>query len=161
MIRARLIIVTAVVGMSLNGCGFLPEATFTLSPTSRLPSWFELPPGYSRADVTVSMSYFVLSNGRTARLKMSTIRGETIAKVTGTLRSLNPSVLPGSHDGYPSYEVISVNGIVEVVEHRAMEPIFYVTDDIDVRKNLGLTASNNRFERSRVMVTSMNQGGGR
>ncbi len=59
MIRTRLIIITAVVGMALNGCGFFPEATFTLSPASRLPSWFKLPSGYSRADVTVSMSYFV------------------------------------------------------------------------------------------------------
>ncbi len=134
MIRTRLIIITAVVGMALNGCGFFPEATFTLSPASRLPSWFKLPPGYSRADVTVSMSYFVLSNGSIARFKMSTTRGETISRVTGTLRGLKPSVLPGSHDGYPSYEVISVNGMVEVVEHRAMEPIFYVTDDMTCAK---------------------------
>jgi len=89
---------------------------------------------------------------------MSTTRGETISRVTGTLRGLKPSVLPGSHDGYPSYEVISVNGMVEVVEHRAMGPIFHVTDDINVRKGLGLTTSNNRFERSRG-ASSVSQGG--
>ena len=157
MISARLIIVTAVAGMVLNGCGLFPEATFALSPASRLPSWFRLPPGHSRADVTVSMSYFTLPNGRIAQLKMSTTRGETISKVTGTLRGLKPSVLPGSHNGYPSYEVIGVNGMVEVIEHRAMEPIFYVTDDIDVRKALGVTTSNNRFERSRG-ASSLGQG---
>src|SRR6266446_8009315 len=111
MIRTRLIIITAVVGMALNGCGFFPEATFTLSPASRLPSWFKLPPGYSRADVTVSMSYFVLSNGSIARFKMSTTRGETISRVTGTLRGLKPSVLPGSDDGHPRYAFPSRHGI--------------------------------------------------
>jgi hypothetical protein len=161
MLRARLVMVTAVVGMALNGCGFFPEATFALSPASRLPSWFKLPPGNSRADITVSMSYYVQSNGRVARLEMSTLRGQTISSVTGTLRGLKPSVLPGSHDGYPSYEVISVNGVVEVVEHRALEPLFYVSDDFNVRKGLGLTTSNNRFERSRVMVASISQGVGR
>jgi hypothetical protein len=160
VISARLIIVTAIAGMVLNGCGLFPEATFTLSPTSRLPSWFKLPPGYSRADVTVTMSYFVLPNGPIARLKMSSTRGETISSLTGTLRGLKPTVLPGAHNGYPGYEVISVNGMVEVVEHRAMEPIFYVTDDIDVRKALGVTTSNNRFERSRV-ASSVSEGGSR
>jgi hypothetical protein len=159
MIRARQIIITAVAGMALSGCGFFPEATFTLSPASRLPSWFRLPPGHLRADVTVSMSYFALPNGPIARQKMSTTRGEFISRVTGTLRDLKPSVLPGAHNGYPSYEVISVNGIIEVVEHRAIEPIFYVTDDIDVRKALGLTTSNNRLERSQG-ASSLSQGGG-
>lgn len=30
---------------------------------------------------------------------------------------------------YPHYVIVSANGIVEVIEHRKMEPVFYVTDD--------------------------------
>ena len=38
------------------GC---PEANFDLAPDSRLPKWFKLPPGLSRADVTVTMDYYI------------------------------------------------------------------------------------------------------
>jgi len=40
--------------------------------------------------------------------------------------------------GYPSYEVITLNGITDIIEHRRMEPIFYVTDDPAVWKELGV-----------------------
>jgi hypothetical protein len=44
----------------------------------------------------------------------------------------NPS--RGFLSDYPSYEAITVNGITEIIEHRKMEPIFYVTNDIAVWK---------------------------
>ena len=31
--------------------------------------------------------------------------------------------------GYPVYEIIAVGGKTEIIEHRKMEPVFYVTDD--------------------------------
>jgi hypothetical protein len=36
-----------------------------------------------------------------------------------------------------SYEVVTVNGITEIIEHRKMEPLFYVTDDAAVWEELG------------------------
>ena len=42
--------------------------------------------------------------------------------------------------GYPSYEVITVNGVIEIIEHRKLEPIFYITDDLAVLKELGVGA---------------------
>ena len=39
---------------------------------------------------------------------------------------------------YPAYEIITCKGITEVIEHRAMEPIFFVTDDPGVLRRLGL-----------------------
>lgn len=39
---------------------------------------------------------------------------------------------------YPIYEVLTANGVTEVVEHRRMEPVFYITDDPDVRRKLGV-----------------------
>lgn len=38
--------------------------------------------------------------------------------------------------GYPLYEVITINGITEIIEHKKMEPIFYITDDPVVWKEL-------------------------
>ncbi len=43
-----------------------------------------------------------------------------------------------NEDGYPAYEVITVNGVTDIVEFRHMEPIFYMTDDPRVWKELGI-----------------------
>jgi hypothetical protein len=45
---------------------------------------------------------------------------------------------PGFPPGYPSYEIITVNGITDIIEHRKPEAIFYVTDDPTVWKELGV-----------------------
>jgi hypothetical protein len=34
------------------------------------------------------------------------------------------------------YEAITVDGVTEIIEHRKMEPIFFVTDDPAVRKQI-------------------------
>jgi hypothetical protein len=45
----------------------------------------------------------------------------------------------GFPSGYPAYEVITVNGMTDIIEHRKMEPMFYMTDDPAVWKELGVT----------------------
>jgi hypothetical protein len=56
----------------------------------------------------------------------------------GKMRCRAPFELKNSPQGFPSgyrsYEAITVNGITEIIEHRKMEPIFYVTDDTAVWK---------------------------
>lgn len=119
--------------LSLLGCEYFPEASFELAPESRLPKWFTLPPGLSRSDVTVKMDYYVKSSGRTATFVLLDAKRQGLAEAKGTLRGLEPFKLkdgrPGSPPGYPSYEIVTVNGMTEIVEHRQMEPIFYITDD--------------------------------
>ena len=44
---------------------------------------------------------------------------------------------------YPLYEIETANGISEVIEHKRMEPVFYVSDDTEVRRRLGLAARPN------------------
>jgi len=39
---------------------------------------------------------------------------------------------------YPGYEVVIANGITDVMEHRRQEPIFYITDDPEIRRVLGV-----------------------
>ena len=98
-----------------------------------MPKWFTLPPGLSRSDVTVKMHYYVKSSGRTATFELQDRKKQTLAEVKGTLRGLEPLKLkegrPGSPPGYPSYEIVTVNGMTETVAHRQMEPVFYITDD--------------------------------
>ncbi len=50
-------------------------------------------------------------------------------------RPVDNSDLGGPHtgdrigDGYPAYEVLSFNGVKEVLEFKKPEPLFYVVDD--------------------------------
>lgn len=125
------------------GCWWPPESTFELASESRLPKWITLPQGLTRDDVSLSMSYYVKPWGSSATFTLRDRKGKILTtKIDGKVRGLGPNQLkhsaPGSPPGYPSYEVITVRGITEVIEHRRMEPTFYVTDDPAVRKELGV-----------------------
>jgi len=121
----------------LTGCGLFPESLFSLANESRLPKWFTLLPNQTRANVTVTMDYYIDSSGRTATFTLQDSSGSVISKVTGKQKGLEPlqrsANQPGYPKGYPSYEIITVGGITEIIEHRKMEPIFYVADDPEVK----------------------------
>jgi hypothetical protein len=84
------------------------------------------------------MSYYVMPWGRSAQFILRDKNERIIKKETGRMRCKEPFQLKnppqGFPSGYPSYEAITVNGITEIIEHRKMEPIFYVTDDTAVWK---------------------------
>jgi len=87
------------------------------------------------------MDYYIGSNGRTATFILRNVRtGSKIAKVDGTLKGSQPLYLEDAkgRDIYPSYEIITVGRTTEVIEHRKMEPVFYVTDDPTVLSKLGV-----------------------
>jgi hypothetical protein len=137
-----LFFVALTIAGSAVGCAWFPESTFELASESRLPKWITLPPGLTRADVSVTMSYYVMPWGRSSTFILQNKKGQTLKKVDGKEKGLEPLQLehppPGFPPGYPAYEVITVNGITEIIEHRKMEPIFYITDDPAVWKELGV-----------------------
>lgn len=126
----------------VRGCA---ESQFELAPESRLPRWFVLPAGSQRADVNVTLSYYgpLVGSNRTATITLRTRQGQRLQEVVATLRGREPLTLePHSDTGpipYPSYEVLTASGVTDVVEHRRMEPVFYITDDPEVRRKLGVT----------------------
>jgi hypothetical protein len=88
------------------------------------------------------MNYYVGFSGRTATATLLGPQGQVFQKVSGTLQGVQPLRLkvqpPGFPPGYPAYEIVTVKGITEVVEHRAMEPTFHITDDPNVLAELGV-----------------------
>ena len=42
----------------------------------------------------------------------------------------------GFHKGYPAYEAVTVNGVTDIIEYRKMEPVFYMTDNPAVWREL-------------------------
>lgn len=133
--------------LAVAACGIFPESKFLLSDASRLPKWFALDAGMPRSQVTVEMSYYISLLGGTATFVMKRRDGSVISKAKGKVRGDRPIYLgPPTTDRlrhYPSYEVVTVNGISEAIEHRAMEPIFYIADDPVILKQLGIAATNN------------------
>jgi hypothetical protein len=102
------------------GCA---ESSFDLAPDSRLPKWFKVDGALPRADLTVRMSYYVMPNGRTATFTLRDRSGRKLSEKSGTLLGRRPRTPGPNDDGnapvtYPGYEVVTVDGITEVIEHR-------------------------------------------
>jgi len=106
------------------------ESTFNLANDSRLPKWVTLPRGVTRADVSITLNYYTSLGGDDATVVLRERGGKTISEVTGKMKCHS------SFASYPAYEVVVVNGIAEVVEHKKMEPVFYITDDPSIKKML-------------------------
>ena len=127
---------------AIIACEYFPESTFDLASESRLPKWVAVPDGLTRADIAITMNYYVKPWGGTATFIVRDLKRKTETKMSGTIRDSAPSQLkhppPGFPTGYPAYEVVTVNGITEIIEHRKPEPRFYVTDDPGVWKELGV-----------------------
>ena|ERR1700722_9323802 len=131
------------------GCRFFPESMFQLAPESRLPRWFTLPEGLSRADVTVTMYCYDGPLGRSSTFWLLDKNGKTLAKVETVTQDLEPHYFGNAkrnayggfdkpEEGYPAYEIETANGITEVTEFKRMEPVFYISDDSAVLAKLGL-----------------------
>jgi hypothetical protein len=143
----------------LCGCRFFPEAEFELAPESRLPRWFTLPKGLSRTDVTVTMDSYIGPMGRSSAFWLLDKKGNTLAKVNSVMEGEEPHVFGNGKknkyggyvnplEAYPAYEIETANGITEVIEHKQMEPVFYISDDPEVRRRLGLIAGSNNPPKS-------------
>jgi hypothetical protein len=117
----------------IKGCEYFPESTFQLANDSRLPKWVTIPPGLTRADISVTMNYYSMPIVDDAQFILKDRNGKVLAKVSGKTKDLRPE---GSPFAYPAYVVITVNGATDIIEHRKMEPIFYVTDDPALWKSL-------------------------
>jgi hypothetical protein len=131
-------VVVTILGSSTIGCEYFPESTFQLARESRLPKWIALPSGVARADVSITMSYYNVPWGGRAVFLLQDAKGKTLEKVYGKEKCRYPfypkDPPPGFPPGYPAYQEVIVNDTTELIEHRKMEPVFYITDDPTVWK---------------------------
>jgi hypothetical protein len=99
---------------AIVGCEYFPESTFELASESRLPKWITLPPGLTRADVSITMSYYIKPWGRSATFILQDAKGKIRTKVYGKEKGSEPLHLKNPPQefapGYPSYEIITVSG---------------------------------------------------
>ena len=95
------------------------------------------------------MEYYISPFGRSATFIMKRRDGSIVSKASGKVRGDHPIYLGSATSDplrqYPSYEVVTINGISEAIEHRAMEPIFYIADDPVTVNQLGIAATNTKM----------------
>jgi hypothetical protein len=94
--------------------------------------------------VTVKLTYYAgLAGGGTATFSLRGPDDRELAEVEGPVRDALPQTLLAAPKRgpipYPLYEVVVINGITEVIEHREKGALFYVTDDVNVNRILRVT----------------------
>ena len=81
----------------------------------------------------MTMSYYIKPFGQDAHLVLNDRAGRVLAEIDGKVMCSQPFQLKNparrSAPAYPVYQAISVKGITDIVEHKKMEPLFYLTDD--------------------------------
>ncbi len=119
-----------------RGC---KESDFTLARESRLPKWFNST-GLMPGEASVTMGYYNRPGRRSAIFVLRDSSGRKVSEVSGELRGSRPTMLSqaDSSTRYPRYEVITVGDVVEVIEHRRLEPVFYINDDAELHRRLGV-----------------------
>ena len=136
-INFKNVITIFVAAFFLTGC---LEAKFQLAEESRLPKWFDIH-NDDRSEFTVKMEAYSTFKGWKTVVKLYKkgsflpIQQISITSETNSLKKLNPKSIEVIN-GYPRYNAITVNNITDIVEHKKMEPIFYMTDDPEIWEEL-------------------------
>ncbi|NOX09372.1 MAG: hypothetical protein GXP22_07800 [Gammaproteobacteria bacterium] len=133
-----LAVLIVVLSCNLSGC---VEARFELSSESRLPKWFDIPEGMSRDELRVTVDYYIKSSGGEAVFKLYGDNGTRLKKVKGEmgiypLQLKNPP--EGSPENYPMYEIVIVDGVTDVIEHRERSNIFHMTNEPAILEEFGI-----------------------
>lgn len=115
------------------------ESEFALARGSRLPKWFGSA-GLGSGEASVTMGYYNRPGRRSAIFVLRDSAGRKLSEVSGELRGSRPTMLSQADSAarYPGYEVITVGDVVEVIEHRRLEPVFYLVDDVKILRELGV-----------------------
>lgn len=141
--RINQIVTMSIISAVLTGC---LEASFELAPESRLPKWIVLPKGTERSDIVVTLDYCSTFTGGKYVIKAFDKKSHrTLQKVslaTENYPSVRTRELDNPPEGfpksYPAYNVVTIDGVTDIIERRKMEPVFYMTDDPAVWKELGV-----------------------
>jgi len=95
----------------VSGC---LESSFQLASESRLPGWVTLPPGLTRADVSVTLNYYTTMPGANDTKFILKRKGKTLAELKGKTKCQYPT----SGSSYPLYDAVVVNGTTEILEFK-------------------------------------------
>lgn len=111
----------------------LCESNFKLAKESRLPKWIRLPIGVDRSEITVDFVYFLYKTKVAATNKKN---NQIFFTATADSRH-HPITIEKSNtmqQGWPcpSYNIISVAGVEEIVEHAERGDVVHIVEPAQV-----------------------------
>jgi hypothetical protein len=109
------------------------ESNFNLSKDSRLPRWFQLPSGVDRNGITVEFTYF-LSKTKMAAINSKTGKILFSAEADKKHHPITEAESKTMKQGWPcpSYNIITVNGMEEIVAHIERGDIVYIVEPSEI-----------------------------
>jgi hypothetical protein len=109
------------------------ESNFNLARDSRLPQWFQVPAGINRNDIHVEFIYF-LSKTKIAAINNKTGTIFFSAEADMKHHSVTEAESKTMKQGWPcpSYNMITVNGVAEVIAHIEKGNIVYIVEPSEV-----------------------------
>lgn len=94
-----------------------------------MPKWIVLPPDVRRSDVDVRLDYSLDH----AKFTWVDEKGKKLTAITAKCKNRFPIYRSGNL----AYEIVTANGVTEIIEHRGNgPPVFFVNDDPVLRKEL-------------------------
>ena len=134
--KCLVVVAMCIFTFAMTGC---IESTFNLASESRLPKGVTIPPGLTRADVSVTLDFMGIKQ---ARFTLRDKNGKKLATVTGEAKG-DPVYLTTTPRGTGTgYQLVVINGVTEIMEcipyreHANMVQngrivaLFYVVDDL-------------------------------
>jgi hypothetical protein len=110
------------------------ESDFLLSKESRLPKWMQLPSGYNRSDVNVSLflynfskARFIVRGSEPERTKLI----DVLVKAEWHEATRREANRRGSFVFRPHYYHVSYKGIDDIIEFPCEGPVFWMADSVD------------------------------
>ena len=136
--KLKLLLLFTVIASACHPALGCSESDFDLASSSRLPKALAPPDGAKPAGVSARLSYHLglwLGEGRgVARLWLVGGAGIATKEVICEDWQHPRSAQTEGPTRYPSFEVVNCNGVIDVIEHRRMEPVFYMSDDNAVQR---------------------------
>ena len=131
------ILLIALTACSSRGC---VESEFHLAKDSKLPVWFQIPDGMNRQDLDVSLTYYTTGPADITLLDIREGKSKPIIKIKGEYKH-HPEYWTWAQKDWPKrsqpgYVVITVNSLSEIIEHKKMEPLFYISNEEAVQRTI-------------------------
>jgi len=131
------IFLLSLVACSSRGC---VESEFHLAKESRLPVWFKVPDGMNRQDLDVVLTYYTTGPADITLVNIREGRSKSLKTVKGENHHHPEYWAWAQQDwpkrSHPSFVVINVDGVLEIIEHKKMEPLFYISNEAAVQRTI-------------------------
>ena len=103
------------------------ESKFKLADDSVLPEWFSKDVLSDENKFDVTLAYYTNGKVRFDLIDVQVGEGKTVSTVWGKVVNGENAAIHGD-SYYPHREKILINGVLYIVVHKEMEPIFYLPD---------------------------------